>query len=52
MKSSGIRRLICLSSLGVGDSRALLNFFWKRIMLGLLLRDAYADHEAQEALVR
>ena len=52
MKRSGVNRLICLSTLGAGDSRALLNFFWKRIMFGLLLRDAYADHQAQEALVR
>ncbi|MDX1696664.1 MAG: SDR family oxidoreductase [Thiohalobacterales bacterium] len=48
MQQGGIRRLICLSSLGVGKSRANLNFFWKHIMFGLLLRRAYADHVAQE----
>lgn len=52
MKSHGVKRLICLSTLGAGDSRTLLNFFWKRIMFGLLLRGAYADHEMQEQLVR
>jgi uncharacterized protein YbjT (DUF2867 family) len=52
MKQAGLARLVCLSTLGAGDSRALLNFFWKRIMFGLLLRPAYADHQAQEALVR
>lgn len=52
MKHHGVKRLICLSTLGAGDSRNLLNFFWKRIMFGLLLRAAYADHEAQERLVR
>ena len=52
MARHGVRRLVCQSTLGVGDSRAALNFFWKRIMFGLLLREAYADHEAQEALVR
>lgn len=52
MARHGVRRLICLSTLGAGDSRAMLNFFWKRIMFGLLLRQAYADHQAQEALVR
>ncbi len=51
MERHGVRRLVCQTTLGVGDSRALLNFFWKRIMFGLLLRDVYADHEAQEALV-
>lgn len=52
MKHHGVKRLICLSTLGAGDSRNLLNFFWKRIMFGLLLRAAYADHEMQEKLVR
>jgi len=52
MKRHGVKRLICLSTLGAGDSRTLLNFFWKRIMFGLLLRAAYADHEMQEKLVR
>ncbi len=52
MRHRGVRRLVCLSTLGAGDSRALLTFFWKRIMFGFLLREAYADHEAQEAIVR
>lgn len=52
MERHGVRRLVCQSTLGVGDSHALLNFFWKHIMFGLLLREAFADHEAQEALVR
>lgn len=52
MQADGPKRLICLSTLGAGDSREHLNFFWKRIMFGLLLRAAYADHQAQEAVVR
>ena len=52
MQRHGVRRLVCLSTLGGGDSRPLLTFFWKRIMFGLLLREAYADHQAQEAIVR
>lgn len=52
MERHGVRRLVCESTLGAGDSRALLTFFWKRIMFGLLLRAVYADHEAQEAVVR
>jgi len=52
MKAHDIKRLICQSSLGVGDSRVNLNFFWKYIMFGLLLRPAYADHELQEQYVR
>jgi putative NADH-flavin reductase len=52
MEKAGIRRFICQSTLGVGDSRANLNFFWKRIMFGLLLRRTYADHISQEKHVK
>ena len=49
---AGVRRLVCQTTLGAGDSRANLNFFWKRIIFGLLLRNVYADHEAQEAVIK
>jgi uncharacterized protein YbjT (DUF2867 family) len=52
MRKCGVRRLICLSSLGVAESRANLNFFWRYIMFGLLLRRAYNDHMAQERIIR
>ncbi len=52
MEQAGIRRFICQSSLGVGDSRGNLSIFWKYIMFGLLLRPAYADHASQENYVR
>ncbi len=51
MKRQGVSRLIVQSTLGAGDSRPALNFFWKRIMFGLLLRPAYADHQRQEEIV-
>lgn len=52
MKAHGVKRLICQSTLGAGDSAPTLNFFWKYLMFGLLLRQAFADHQAQEQLVR
>jgi len=52
MHKAGVSRFICLSTLGVGDSRANLNFFWRHIMFGLLLRRAYADHISQEDYVK
>ena len=52
MKAHGVRRLIAQSTLGAGDSRGALNFFWKYLMFGLLLKDAYADHQEQEVLVQ
>ncbi len=51
MEKSGVKRFICQSTLGAGDSRGNLNFFWKHIMFGLLLRKAYEDHELQEKYV-
>lgn len=52
MEEAGVRRLVCQSTLGAGGSRGNLDFFWKHVMFGLLLRDAFADHEQQEAYVR
>jgi len=52
MEKTGVSRLICLSSLGVGDSRANLPFFTKYVIVGVFLRHAFADHERQEAAVR
>jgi hypothetical protein len=52
MERRGIRRLVCQTTLGAGDSRPLLNFFWKHIMFGLLLREVYADHQTQEAFIK
>ena len=52
MMRHGVRRLVCASTLGAGDSYPALNFFWKRIMFGLLLRDAFADHQSQEDAIR
>ncbi len=51
MEKHGIKRLICQSTLGAGDSRPTLNFFWKYIMFGWFLKEAYRDHEGQETHV-
>lgn len=52
MQQTGVRRLIVQSTLGVGDSWENLNFMWKRVMFGLLLRGAYTDHVEQERVTR
>ena len=51
MDTSGAKRLICQSSLGVGDSRANLGAFTRHVIVGLFLRHAFADHERQEAVI-
>lgn len=52
MQRTGVRRLICQTTLGAGESWGSLNFFWKYIMFGLILRNVFADHERQEQDVR
>ena len=51
MKAANVKRLVCLSSFGVGDSRSDLSFFTRYIVVGIFLRHAFADHERQEAVV-
>lgn len=52
MEKAGVRRFICQTTLGVGDSQGNLNFFWKRIMFGLILREAFIDHVNQENYIK
>ncbi len=52
MEKLGVKRLICQSTLGAGDSWGNLNFYWKYIMFGLILRKVFADHQIQEQYVR
>lgn len=48
MEHLGVNRLICQTTLGLGDSWHNLNFFWKYIMFGFLLKNAFNDHKLQE----
>lgn len=52
MEAAGVDRLVCQTTLGVGDSWANLNFFWKHIMFGFLLKKAFQDHELQEVVIK
>lgn len=52
MEQTGVRRLICQTTLGVGDSQDNLNFFWKYVMFGFLLRQVFADHVTQENYIK
>lgn len=52
MARSGVRRLICISALGVGDSRGHGGFVFDRLFQPLLLRHAYKDKGRQEAAIR
>jgi putative NADH-flavin reductase len=52
MEKLGVQRFICQTTLGAGESWENLNFFWKYIMFGVILRDVFADHEKQENYVK
>lgn len=52
MNRSGVRRLVCISALGVGDSRGHGGFVFDRLFQPLLLRHAYKDKGRQEDAIR
>ena len=52
MKDAGVRRLVCQSSLGVGDSLAVPMPLYVKLVFPVVLRRAFADHEGQEQLIR
>lgn len=52
MEKAGVRRLVCQSSYGIGDTRDKLSFLLKYVLVPLVLRHAFADHEAQERVIR
>jgi putative NADH-flavin reductase len=52
MEQAGVRRFVCLTTLGMGDSRPALPLAYKYLIVPLFLRRAFADSELQEAHIR
>src|SRR5215213_6092175 len=55
MKEHGLRRFVCQTAWGVGESKEGAGFagsFFMKVLVPLLLRDEYAEKEAQEKLLR
>ncbi|MGH9492834.1 MAG: NAD(P)-dependent oxidoreductase [Terriglobales bacterium] len=52
MERHGVQRLVCESSLGVGDSRGRLGVFHNLFLLPLFLRNVFADKAVQEQIIR
>ena len=48
MTRNGVRRLVCISALGVGDSRGHGGFVFDRLFLPSLFSHAYKDKDGQE----
>jgi hypothetical protein len=52
METLGVRRFICESSLGVGDSKGQLGFLYNYFLIPLFIRNIFADKEVQENVIR
>jgi uncharacterized protein YbjT (DUF2867 family) len=52
MKKAGVKRLVILSALGTGPTRALLNPILRLVVVDWLLEAAFVDHGVQEEQVR
>jgi len=52
MEETGVKRLICLSSLGAGDSRSALPGHYRYLLFPVLMRRLLADHNLQERYIK
>lgn len=51
LKDSTTNRFICQSTIGAGNSYTNLNFIWKYVMFGFLLKKVLPDHNLQEKYI-
>lgn len=52
MTARGVRRLVCITGIGAGDSRGHGGAFYDWFLRPVVLRQVYADKDRQEAVVR
>ena len=52
MTRNGVRRLVCITGMGAGDSRGHGGFLYDLLILPLLLRNVYKDKDRQEDAIR
>ena len=52
MQQNGVKRLICVTGIGAGDSRGHGGFFYDCIFYPLIAWPIYADKNRQESLIR
>ena len=52
MNKHGVRRLVCVTGVGAGDSRGHGGFLYDRIVQPLFMKTIYEDKDRQEALLR
>lgn len=52
MNERGVRRLVCITGLGAGDSAGHGGFVYDRLIKPVILRTIYQDKDRQEAIIR
>lgn len=52
MDNTGVKRFVCLSGHGAGNSFETLPFHYKYLLVPLMMRNLYADHNLQEGYIR
>jgi putative NADH-flavin reductase len=52
MVAHGVRRIVCVTGIGCGNSRGHGGFLYDRIVLPYVLRTIYEDKDRQEAVLR
>jgi putative NADH-flavin reductase len=52
MKNSGVKKLICVTGIGAGDSKGHGGFFYDQIFKPLFLKTIYQDKDQQEEIVQ
>jgi len=52
MENAGVKRLVCLSGLGAGDSMEILPFHYKYLLVPLMFRRVFADHTLKESHIK
>lgn len=52
MQEAGVKRFVCITGIGAGDSRNHGGFLYDKIFQPLLLKTIYEDKDRQEALIK
>jgi putative NADH-flavin reductase len=52
MDNHGVRRLVCITGIGVGDSKGHVGFLYDRIIRPFIVKNVYEDKERQEEAIK
>ena len=52
MRQHGVRRLVCITGIGTGESKGHVGFLYDRIILPFVLKNVYGDKDRQEEAIK